>query len=469
MLDRIGEKELVHRVADRAGALSLEVADVAGVLHTISGQLSDQSVVLASLTDAGAQMAESGAGIVVSTESAKCAALEVRNEMARARNTLNEAISSIRQVIETADSIAELSLSLEIAIKNVARATTEISAISRQVNLLALNAQIEASRAGVSGAGFAVVAQEVKSLSQQTSRATSEIGSTVADLSSQLEVLLRNSKQGRAGANSARGATHSIMELYGRIETSVCSMEARSQEISEAAGDISVRAHSVVEGIAGLSDGVCTCDRRLKDATNRLEHLHNISDELTTLTAGFEGSPTADTTYVKYALEGASLVESILGGKIAEGSLREADLFSDLYEPIHGTNPQQHNTAYVAILERICGPTIERIGSIDATVVSAGMFDRNGYLAVTTRALSEPQTADVARNDAVSRNKRFHKNRATIRACSNRKMFLLQGYRREISGTVTLLKDASAPIVISHRHWGAIRVIYRAEPLERAT
>jgi methyl-accepting chemotaxis protein len=238
-------------------------------------------------------------------------------------------------------------------------------------------------------------------------------------------------------------------------------MEARSGEITDLAGEISSQTGSVAERISQMAEEFRLCDRNLKDVNRRTETLHDVSDELTTLTAGFYLAETLDRRFVRFAWKLSSQLSVLLESGIAKKHFSEADLFSGDYKPIPNSNPQQFLSPITLVLEECCAPLIERFGGADPDIASVGMFDRKGFLAVTVRQYAQPQTADAQRNEAYSRNRRFHRNRATVKACANSGPFLLQGFRRSVNGVVAMFKDVSAPLLINQRHWGAVRIIYR--------
>ena len=103
---------------------------------------------------------------------------------------ITSAIESIGDLVNGVNRVSERLDAVAGAFEKVAAVSTTIDQIANQTNLLALNATIEAARAGEAGRGFSVVASEVKSLASQTATATSEIGDTIGDLTSQISALL---------------------------------------------------------------------------------------------------------------------------------------------------------------------------------------------------------------------------------------------------------------------------------------
>jgi methyl-accepting chemotaxis protein len=102
---------------------------------------------------------------------------------------------------------------------------------------------------------------------------------------------------------------------------------------------------------------------------------------------------------------------------------------------------------------------------LDPRIVFCAAVDVRGYLPTHNRAYSQPQRpGDPAWNAANSRNRRLFDDRVGAGAGRNRRPFLLQTYRRDLGGgRFALMKDVSAPIVVRGRHWGGLRLAYRAE------
>lgn len=453
---------IVRKIADRAGKFSLEVTDIAASIETVSHQLGEQNGQLCVLDEAARDMAGSNGQILEATAAARAAGSTARDQIDDSRARLDQALQAIGFLIDLTDSIVSVAAGLEKALEKVDDAAGRISAISRQTNLLALNAKIEATRAGNMGAGFAVVAQEVKTLSGQTSSATTDITDTIANLAARLRELSTHAENGRRRADDARQAADSIRQTYEVVESSVLSMEAQSHGIAEFAKEVSDRCDGVVTRISTLVDGVRSCNGNLKDASHRIDAVLQVSEEVIGLSGQFS-TATADTPLINLVQSEAAGIGTALAQQLAGGAVSRGALFSDDYLPIAATAPPQFTSPSLSVIETVGHPIVAAITASDPHIVSAGLFDRNGYLAATTKESSQPQGPDPKWNDAHCRNKRKYTNRVAVRACANDAPFLLQCYLREMNGTKQLLKDVSAPILVDGRKWGVLRIIYKSD------
>lgn len=116
------------------------------------------------------------------------------------------------QAFAAMDDIETGTSGLEEDIQAVANVADQVQAIAKQTNLLALNATIEAARAGDAGKGFAVVASEVKQLSDETRKATDQIGATLKSLHSKLEQFVAQTEAARQSIDRARNQAEVVVD-----------------------------------------------------------------------------------------------------------------------------------------------------------------------------------------------------------------------------------------------------------------
>ncbi|MCI4678613.1 methyl-accepting chemotaxis protein [Rhodoblastus acidophilus] len=189
--------------------------------------------------DIGAKSSEIASQNVLSVASAaeelSFSVAEIGASAARSRSVSEEAA---REAETTRARMGEL----VGAIDHIGGIVAMIAGIAEQTNMLALNATIEAARAGEQGRGFAVVAQEVKSLAEQTARATSDVADRIAQIQ-------RASQEASACIGSMAGATHEVSSIASNIANSVGSQGDATREIARNVQDASNRTKELAQVI----------------------------------------------------------------------------------------------------------------------------------------------------------------------------------------------------------------------------
>jgi methyl-accepting chemotaxis protein len=246
------QQERIDSLASATEQMASSVREVASHAHDTSSQTSE-----------AAQLTTQGQTQVITTLSAI--------------NQLGTEINSASKAVQELDSNAA----------QIDDVVTTISAISEQTNLLALNAAIEAARAGEQGRGFAVVADEVRTLAQRTQDSTIEIEDIINKL--QGETNIANNKvsatQKRA-ADSIKG-THQIELALDSIVTSVSSVTLMIEQIASTAGEqvkVTEEINHKISDIDVKSESVTSGAREVSNVANEQA---NIADNLNKLAAKF--------------------------------------------------------------------------------------------------------------------------------------------------------------------------------------
>jgi hypothetical protein len=190
-----------------------------------------------------------------------------------------------------------------------------------------------------------------------------------------------------------------------------------------------------------------------------------MSDERKAAITGFlRKVDETDQKFVATAREAATKIGKALESAIAQGEISERQMFDFQYRPMAGTNPQQFESVSTTLCDRILPGIQEPVLALDPRVVFCAAVDINAFLPTHNSKFSQAQKPDdPVWNAANSRNRRFFKDSAGLRAARATREFLLQIYDRDMGGgQVVTLKEVDAPIWVNQRHWGGLRLAFKA-------
>ena len=453
--------DTLQTLAEHSGELAIEVADVAGSVTDVHARLRRQSGDLDGLREEAEGLREDNSVVAESVQRCASEAEQAERTLADSRTTMDQSLAEIRELAEAVTSIQSRIDGLQSALDKVANVASNIDTIARQTNLLALNATIEAQRAGEAGKGFTVVAQEVKALSQQTSRATSEIHDTLQQLKTQTDELIAEGQQSAQRADSVRGGTETIGEVVGSVSDALATVRVRTNEIWQATETIGERCDSFAATVSELDQGVAASTETLGQCSDRIGGLTDRVERLIGLTA-VAGVVTVDTPFIEAVQDKAREVAAAFEAAIARGEISEHALFDFRYTPIPNTNPEQVMAPFTELTDRLLPPLQEPMLEFDDRVVFCATVDVNGYLPTHNKKFSKPQSDDPVWNTGNCRNRRIFDDRVGAAAGRHEEPFLLQAYRRNMGDSFVMMKDVSAPIHVHGWHWGGVRLAYKA-------
>jgi methyl-accepting chemotaxis protein len=235
-------QEDIKAVGDQAGVLAHSADDMRSLSQQIASANEETSAQAGMVSTAAEQVSANVQSVATATEELNANTREIAANASEAAQVATRAVEIASETKQTFDQLDESGTTIGNVVK-------VIYAIAEQTNLLALNATIEAARAGEAGKGFAVVADEVKKLANQTAQATEEISSTAEVISNHTRV-----------AGDAIGEISSIIRQIHDIQTTIASgveeQTATTAEIAHAVTEAATGSSEIAERIAGIAAAV---------------------------------------------------------------------------------------------------------------------------------------------------------------------------------------------------------------------
>ncbi len=250
----LGLRTLIGGISEGVTQIASAAEQLSAVTEQTSAGVNSQKIETDQVATAMNEMAATVQEVARNAEEASEAAVAADQQAREGDKVVGEAIAQIERLATEVGNSTEAMGHLKRESDKIGSVLDVIKSVAQQTNLLALNAAIEAARAGEAGRGFAVVADEVRSLAQRTQKSTEEIEELIVGLQS-------GTQQVAAIMDNSRGLTDSSVELtrragnaLGNITRTVSTIQAMNSQIATAAEQQSAVAEEINRSVLNVRD-----------------------------------------------------------------------------------------------------------------------------------------------------------------------------------------------------------------------
>ena len=274
-------RTLIGNISDNTHLLNHAAEQSSEKIAQVTDSLTTQKQTIEKVTVQTSELGQSADHILDKANNAEekmTNALSQSSELEKTANTTNERMQSLVTMLDNTSNVMTV---LQQESTNISGILETIRGISDQTNLLALNAAIEAARAGEAGRGFAVVADEVRLLASRTQTSATEIQTMIESLQNQTEKAVLDIEQGKDEANNCQNHTDQLLKTLLLITRAIEQMHEMSTDISQSAiqqNSLSNEIKHTIEEVVALSQqssekssSTLTYSNQVADLATKLE------------------------------------------------------------------------------------------------------------------------------------------------------------------------------------------------------
>jgi methyl-accepting chemotaxis protein len=268
----------IQRSASQIKEASKQLTDTSQAVSNSSGKQSESTAAVAADIE---EMSVSIGHIADNTNNAHLTAIRSAELSRKGSTIIHKASDEMTKIAASVEASSQTISSLEHRSNEISAVANIIKEIAEQTNLLALNAAIEAARAGEQGRGFAVVADEVRKLAERTTQSTLEISKTIKkiqeDTQDAVQSMLKSVEQVKLGLTLTQQAGTSILE----IETEAKTVADDVNEIANSIKEQTQASNDISQHIESISIMVGENNRSTFNTTESARRLELLAEELT--------------------------------------------------------------------------------------------------------------------------------------------------------------------------------------------
>ena len=450
----------LEQIPISCGDVTIGCTDVAGIVEAVINSSQRLRAEHEALRGTVTELEADQERVSAASDEARLLSERAIERLGEGTTLIQSSLGQINSVLELVESLSQHITSFAAAMEQVRRCSQDIDKIAETTNILALNATIEAMRAGEAGRTFAVVASEVKSLANDTRKATEEIAATVEALGLEATSVIERIEEGSKASGNAKSSVAEIERTMSSVSELVEEVDKQNDQIARSTGTISGHVMRVQHVLDSFDEAAIENEGKLNNAHKRMEEL-----ELTA-SAMFDrivkaGLAPADSIEVERSQAVARRVEAVAERALEDGSLTMEMLFDQDYKEVSGTNPQLYRTTLSDWADKHWRPIFDEFVAGGGAVKMCSCNDMNGFLPTHVTDHSRKPTGDLAYDTKHCRNGRIIQEGCDLVAKASTDPYTMAVYRQEGDGKeYQVVRNVYVPLVINGRRWGDFELAY---------
>ena len=215
-------------------------------------------------------------------------AIEAQMAASDAMHVIDQTVAGMTRIAESSKKSTEMMQALSLSSAQIGKITQIITEVTKQTNLIALNASVEAVRAGDKGKGFAVVAYEIQKLAERTGKSTLEINELITKMQNNVQEVTGLMENGRTEAEHGLSATERAKSTLQQIVDTVQNLAKMISQIAVASNEQSNASTQVADNIKGVNSATQQIAGSIRQIANAADDLEKLTQQLQVLVSYFK-------------------------------------------------------------------------------------------------------------------------------------------------------------------------------------